>query len=104
MPITPLAKALKMPIKAWARRHGITPSQISIQSSAGKVGYITVMIDRHLEFPLEERIRALKIIYPKNESCWSGSAGNIRSNMMTMIPSQWERFVTDIGIQVENMA
>jgi hypothetical protein len=106
MPITPLAHALKMPIKEWARRHGIMPSQMFIQSSAGKAGYITVSIksiNRDLEFPLEERIKALKIIYPNHPDCWSGSAGNIHSNMMTMVAEQWAKFMEESGIQVDSI-
>jgi len=107
MPITPLAHALKMPIKEWARRHGIKPSQIGIHSSAGKAGYINVVVkheNRHLEFPLEERVKALKIIYPNNPNCWSGSAGNIHSYMMAMVPQQWAKLMEESGIEVESVA
>ena len=46
------------------------------------------------EFPLEIRVKALKIIYTHCESFEKGNAGNINGHSMAMHRDQWEKLIS----------
>lgn len=109
MPISEAQRRITIQIKDWYRHHGMTTKQVSVRSSSGLGQWINFRIRPNpstdyrapltypVSIPLEERIRALKIIYPNSPDCWSGSAGNIEEHSMAMSSSQWEKFLNEAG-------
>lgn len=107
MPISELQRTVAVRIKDWYRRHGMTTKQVSVHSSSGRGQWTQFRIrpDKSTDWrtpltypvsiPLEERIRALKIIYPNRPECWSGSAGNVDEHSISMSASEWDKFLNE---------
>ena len=113
MPISAKQKQIAPLIKRWYINHlGMKASQVSVTSSPGRGEWMRFRVrpDNNpnpyvchwsVEIPIDERKRALKVIYPNSPINEQGSAGNVDPHHISMHASEWEKFLTEIGITAD---
>ena len=85
-------KKLGIPVRVRtvACKHPFAQIWIESEKTAGFGGPIIYKY----EFPLELRVKLLKIIYGENfEWCERGNAGNVRPNSISVNENEWRKLI-----------